>query len=76
MRGSAGYRFPLKCEYFLPFVVDELIREGRADVKVLRSADNWYGVTYREDKERVVEAIRRLTKEGVYPERLWDEKSV
>ncbi len=67
---------PLKCEYFLPFVVDELIREGRADVKVLRSADNWYGVTYREDKERVVEAIRRLKKEGVYPERLWDEKSV
>lgn len=37
---------PLKCEYFLPFVVDEHLREKKADVKVLRSADSWYGVTY------------------------------
>lgn len=63
---------PLKCEYFLPFVVDELLREKKADVKVLQSADSWYGVTYKEDKERVVEAIRRFKEEGLYPERLWE----
>lgn len=65
---------PLKCEYFLPFVVDQMLREGRADVKVLRSADNWYGVTYKEDKERVVKAIRAFKEAGLYPERLWEEK--
>lgn len=64
---------PLKCEYFLPFVVDRLIREGRADVKALHSADSWYGVTYQEDKERVVKAIREFQKAGLYPERLWEE---
>lgn len=65
---------PLKCEYFLPFVVDQMIREGQADVKVLRSADNWYGVTYKEDKERVVKAIRAFKEAGLYPECLWEEK--
>lgn len=64
---------PLKSEYFLPFVVDQLIREGRADVKVLRSADNWYGVTYKEDKERVVKAVRAFKEAGLYPECLWEE---
>ncbi len=63
---------PLKCEYFLPFVVDELLKEGRADVKVLRSSDNWYGVTYKEDKETVMEAIRKFKEAGLYPERLWE----
>jgi hypothetical protein len=62
---------PLKCEYFLPFVVDELLREGKADVKVRRSMDKWYGVTYKEDKPMVVAAIRRLKEEGLYPENLW-----
>ncbi len=65
---------PQKGEYFLPFVVDELIREQRADVKVLCSADNWYGVTYKEDRERVVKAICRLKEKGLYPERLWEEE--
>lgn len=64
---------PLKSEYFLPFVVDQLVREGRADVKVLHSADNWYGVTYKEDKERVVKAVRAFREAGLYPERLWEE---
>lgn len=63
---------PLKCEYFLPFVVDELLREGRADVKVLFSADSWYGVTYKEDREKVRLAIRGFKKAGLYPERLWE----
>ena len=51
-----------------------MIREGKADVRVLRSADNWYGVTYKEDKERVVKAIREFRKAGLYPECLWEEK--
>lgn len=63
---------PLKCEYFLPFVVDGMLQDGRADVKVLRSPDPWYGVTYKEDKEKVVEAIQALKDAGVYPERLWE----
>ena len=59
---------PLKCEYFLPTIVSDLIAEGKAQVKMLRSADKWYGVTYREDKPAVVAALARLTAEGVYPE--------
>ena len=62
---------PLKCEYFLPLVVSELIGEKKAAVKVLRSTDKWYGVTYREDKPVVVEAIARKTVDGLYPENLW-----
>ena len=64
---------PLKCEYFLPFVVDELLKEDRATVKVLKSADKWYGVTYKEDKPYVMAAIRRLKEQGLYPEKLWEE---
>jgi hypothetical protein len=62
---------PLKCEYFLPFVVDELLLEGRATVKVLKSADKWYGVTYKEDKPMVVAAVRALKEQGLYPQQLW-----
>lgn len=58
---------PLKCEYFLPFVVDELLKENKAEVTVLRSSDRWYGVTYKEDKPVVVEAIRALKDKGLYP---------
>ena len=62
---------PLKCEYFLPFVVDELLKENKAEVTVLKSADRWYGVTYKEDKPVVVEAIKNLKKAGMYPEGNW-----
>ena len=62
---------PLKGEYFLPSVVSALIDEGKARVKVLRSHDRWYGVTYQQDKPTVVAAIRRMTGEGLYPEELW-----
>lgn len=62
---------PQKGEYFLPFVVDELIQENKARVKVLRSADKWYGVTYKEDKQMVMEALGRMKKEGKYPQDLW-----
>ena len=62
---------PLKCEYFLPFVVDELIREDKAEVTVLKSKDRWYGVTYKEDKPMVSSALQRMKEEGVYPQHLW-----
>ncbi len=64
---------PLKCEYFLPFVVDELLTEKKATVKVLKSIDKWYGVTYKEDKPVVVAAIQKLKDEGLYPQKLWEE---
>lgn len=59
---------PLKGEYFLPFAVDELLKQGKASVQVLTSQDKWYGVTYREDKEMVVKAIANLKEQGMYPE--------
>ena len=65
---------PLKCEYFLPLVVSELIDEKKATVTVLHSADKWYGVTYREDKPAVVNAIKNKIEAGIYPMDLWEEK--
>jgi len=62
---------PLKCEYFLPFVVDELLKEGKAEVKVLETTEKWYGVTYKEDRAFVVEALGKKIKDGIYPEKLW-----
>lgn len=62
---------PLKCEYFLPFVVDELLKEGRATVAVEKSQDKWFGVTYKEDKPMVMAAIQKLKDQGVYPAHLW-----
>ena len=64
---------PLKCEYFLPFVVDELLGEKRATVKVLKSMDKWYGVTYKEDKEYVVKSFAKLIEDGVYKEKLFED---
>lgn len=63
---------PMKCEYFLPSVVSDLIEEDKADVKVLRSEDRWYGITYKEDKEAVVSAVQKLKDTGVYPQHLWE----
>ena len=65
---------PIKCEYFLPFVVDELLKENRGEVTVLKSVDRWYGVTYKEDKEMVVNAIQAMKDQGLYPEQLWEDR--
>lgn len=62
---------PLKSEYFLPGVVDQLIKEHKASVKVLKSRDKWYGVTYKEDKPGVVDALQAMKDKGIYPEKLW-----
>ena len=61
----------LKKEYLLPTVVDNMIKEGTAQVAVLKTHDTWFGVTYQEDKEAVQEAFAGLIKEGVYPANLW-----
>ena len=71
--GVSVKKNPLKCEYFLPFVVDELIREGKAEVTVLKSHDRWHGVTYKEDKPVVMKAMQDLKDAGKYPQNLWEE---
>lgn len=60
-----------QAECFLPSTVNLLIEAGLARVKVLRSADAWFGVTYREDHPRVVENISQMIEEGTYPRKLW-----
>lgn len=60
-----------KSEWYIPFVVDELIHEGKADARVLPTESSWFGVTYREDKPVVVEAIRKLVDAGEYPAKLF-----
>jgi len=63
---------PMKCEYFLPTVVDTLLKAGKADAKVMTSPDRWYGVTYREDKPIVKAAFEEMKRQGKYPETLLD----
>ncbi len=58
---------PLKCEYYLPSVVTAALQRGDADVHVLTSPDKWHGITYREDKPELVDALRRMSDEGLYP---------
>lgn len=62
---------PMKAEYLLPVEVGRLLDEGRCRVRVLEAVDKWYGVTYKEDKEIVMEAFRRMKAEGRYPQKLW-----
>lgn len=63
---------PEKGEVYLPLVVSQMIHEGHTQVKVLPSHDKWYGVTYREDKPSVVQALADKTASGEYPENLWN----
>lgn len=61
----------IKKEYLLPGIIDKLIKSGQATVKILNTPDKWFGVTYKEDKEQVVNAIRGLIEAGVYKEKLF-----
>ena len=61
----------IKAEYLLPAIVDDLLQEGKASVKVLPTEDHWFGVTYKEDKPAVVAAIGKLISDGVYPSPLF-----
>ena len=58
---------PLKAEYYLPFAVDNAIKEGKGQVTVLESKDKWYGVTYSEDKQSVMDALAAMAEKGIYP---------
>jgi dTDP-glucose pyrophosphorylase len=60
-----------KSECYIPSTVNDLVREGAAKVKVLRTPSAWFGVTYREDRPQVVSSIRALIERGEYPEKLW-----
>ena len=62
---------PLKGEYFLPGIVSQALEEGKAKVTVLTSDDQWYGVTYQEDRPVVVAALKQMTDSGLYPAPLW-----
>jgi NDP-sugar pyrophosphorylase family protein len=62
---------PLKAEFYLPYVVDKMISEDKADVKILKTGEKWYGITYRDDKETVVKAISAMHRNGTYPAKLW-----
>ncbi len=63
---------PLKCEYLIPVLIDDLVKAEKATVKMLSSTDKWYGITYKEDKISVVTAINDKIAEGVYPVNLWE----
>lgn len=79
--GELQRRFPLflqnnahnllRAEFFLPNIVGDLVQEKKARVRVLSSDAQWFGVTYKEDRPRVEQAIRALIERGVYPENLW-----
>ena len=61
----------LKCEYYIPLVVDELVKECKAKVKALSTPERWYGVTYKEDKKSVTDALKEKAEQGIYPMPLW-----
>lgn len=61
----------LKGEYLLPTIIGDLLKEGKMKVEVRKSHDEWFGVTYKEDKPDVVVSIQKLIKDGVYPEKLF-----
>lgn len=67
----ADYGNEPKSELFIPSVVDKLINSGQAAVKVLRTDDKWFGVTYKEDMLVARECVKKLIEQGVYPQRLW-----
>ena len=62
----------IKAEYLLPKIIDKLVHEGKAKVRVLDTPDKWFGVTYKEDKQAVVDAIKGLIDAGFYKEKLFD----
>ena len=61
----------LKAEYLLPTIIGGLLEEKKLSVRVLQSKDKWFGVTYKEDKVDVVDAINNLIETGVYPNKLF-----
>lgn len=63
---------PLKAEYFLPLIPNMLLTENKATVRVLDTDEKWYGVTYREDRQDVCDALKAMRQSGRYPDKLWE----
>ncbi len=61
----------LKAEFYIPTLVNDLIRSQQATVRILQSNEQWFGMTYIEDRDAVVKSIRELVRKGIYPENLW-----
>lgn len=61
-----------KAEFFLPLMVNKLIKEGTASLRVLRSSAQWFGVTYKEDKPALMASIEKMIEQGKYPRNLWE----
>ena len=70
---NMGDKDILKAEYLLPIYIDELLQEGKVSVKVLDTNDKWFGVTYKEDKEYVIESFAKLIEAGVYTKNLFED---
>ena len=68
-----GSEKELKAEYLLPIYIDELLKKGKVSVKVLETKDKWFGVTYKEDKQIVVDSFKDLINQGVYKEKLFSD---
>jgi hypothetical protein len=62
---------PLKGEFLLPLTADQLLKENKAKIKIMTSKDRWFGVTYKEDRQSVVDALQSMKDKGLYPEKLW-----
>lgn len=73
LREHIGKETALTAEYLLPAIVDEMLRDGTASVSVLPTDDRWFGVTYYEDIPSVKDSFAKLTQNGVYPARLWEQ---
>jgi hypothetical protein len=58
-------------EFFLPTAMNQVIKAGKARVKVLPTSEKWFGVTYREDRDMVMKSLKKLVDQGVYPPSLW-----
>jgi hypothetical protein len=61
----------LKAEFFIPYIIDKLIANNKASVKVLDCPAKWFGVTYKEDRPFTIDKINALIEAGVYPEKIW-----
>ena len=68
---KTGDKDVTKAEFYLPFAVDSMMKAGVADATVMTTADKWYGMTYKEDHQTVIDAIARMSEEGKYPSPLW-----
>lgn len=62
-----------KAEYFIPFIVEDLIKSNECDVKVIPTKSKWYGITYKQDKEKIVEFINEMVDNKFYSEKLWND---